>query len=85
MSTTFELEMKKLHDFMDKQIKKISRCQYTPGEWVKDRYPRREYTTSCNFRFVNLFEEVYDGREYVSKPPKGHCMKCKHRIVIKEN
>ena len=57
-------------------------CTYTVGKWVENRYPRREYTTSCGLLFVNLYEEVWNGKKHTHNPPNGKCMKCGKQIII---
>lgn len=58
-------------------------CKYIPKEWVKNRYPRREYLAECGFRFINLYDEVYEeGKGLIKNLPKGICMKCKARIIL---
>ena len=57
-------------------------CTYIVGEWVEKQYPRRNYETACGLQFVNLYEEVWDGKENKHNPPNGKCMKCKKQIVV---
>jgi len=58
-------------------------CRYVPGDFIKDRFPRRRYTTDCNFQFVTMHGQIWNRVEgHKINHPSGKCMKCNKEIEI---
>ena len=58
------------------------KCEYKEVGYVKDRYPRFRYKSSCGLDVVQMDHEGWNGEETIVIPISGKCMKCKGDIEV---